>query len=109
MKFKLNDQVKITMGKDKGKTGPIRRIFPALNKVVVEGLNLYKKHLKPQATGSAGKIISKERPFYTASIALLCPKCKKPTRVHYHLDKTGEKHRLCAKCNYPLDKKPKTK
>lgn len=93
-KFKTNDKVLITAGKHKGKTGKITKIFPQTQKVLVEGVNVYKKHLKPRQTGGQGQIVDRQRPIHTASIALICPQCKKPTRA--------SKKRLCTKCNKPI-------
>lgn len=98
MKFRITDKVIITAGKNKGKQGKIKTLLPKSHKVVVAGINTYKKHLKPQQTSGKGQIVEKERPLPTANIALICPKCKKPTRVGYLIDAKGKKNRQCAKC-----------
>lgn len=96
-KFKLDDQVKITAGKDKGQTGKIIKIFPDLDKVTVEGKNTYKKHMKQQSKGS-GQIVTLDRPLPVANIAIVCPTCKKATRVG--LEGTAKtKVRICKKCH----------
>jgi len=95
-KFKINDTVKITAGKDKNQTGKITKVLFKEHKVIVEGKNTYKKHIKAQGN-QKGQIITRERPLPTANIALVCPKCKKPTRIG--LDGTGKnKVRVCRKC-----------
>lgn len=106
MKFKKNDQVKITAGKDKGKTGQITQTFPSNHRVTVKGVNLYKKHLKSRS-GVEGGIFSLERPLPTANIALICPTCKQPTRIGYVIPKQGDKRRICKKCSAELSQ-PKT-
>lgn len=98
MKVKIGDTVKITAGREKGKTGKIKQVFPDTLRVVIENLNLYKRRLKPRQTGGSGKTIEKERPLPLANIALICPGCHKATRVGYMTDKTGAKLRLCRKC-----------
>lgn len=95
MKFKVNDKVLVTAGKDKGKSGVIKKIYPKLDKVLVEGVNKYTKHIKPVA-GRAGDKISAERPLYTASIAIINNKGK-ADRVGYSIAKDGSKSRIYKK------------
>ncbi len=99
-KFKLNDLVKITAGKDKNQTGKILKVLPTENKVVVEGKNTYKKHQKKQGD-QPGKIVTLSRPLSVANIALICPSCGQVTRVHFDT-KSKPKLRLCAKCGKPI-------
>jgi large subunit ribosomal protein L24 len=98
MKLKKQDTVVITAGKDRGKTGKITKLFPSLNKVLVEGANKYKKHLKAQGERKPGGIIDIEKPLPVANVALLCPTCKQQTRVGFKFDKSGAKLRICKKC-----------
>ena len=98
MKLIKGDNVKVLIGKDKGRTGKIVRTLPKFDQIVVEGLNKFKKHLKPTASGQSGRIIEKERPLKSSKVILICPHCQKPTRISYQLDKSGEKYRLCRKC-----------
>jgi len=84
-------------GKDKGKTGKVLGVIPADNRLLVEGLNMMKKHLRAKQQGQKGQIISKERPVAIGSVALVCKSCGKPTRVGFSVDgKT--KTRVCKKC-----------
>jgi len=99
-KFKVNDTVKITAGKDKNQTGKVVRVLPLSDKVVVEGKNTYKKHIKKQGE-KAGTIATLSRPLPTASVALVCPNCHKPTRVQFDNSKEP-KVRVCAKCTKPI-------
>jgi len=96
-KFKSNDVVKITAGKDKNQTGKIVKIYPGLNRVLVEAKNTYKKHLKRQGN-QAGQIVTIERPLPTANIALVCPSCQKVTRVGFE-GQGKTKARVCSKCH----------
>ena len=97
MKLKKNDQIIVLYGKDKGRKGKIEKIFPKTNKVLVPGVNVYKKHLKPQGEGRPGGIIDKVLPLPVSNVGLLCPKCNQKTRVGYQITK-GEKQRICKKC-----------
>ncbi len=99
MKLKKGDKVKIMLGKDRGKTGTIDRVFRKKDEVLVGGVNLYKKHLKPRSEQdkSSGGIIDKTRPLAVAKVALICPKCGKITRSAFSLNK-GEKSRICRVC-----------
>jgi len=97
MKILKGDTVKILIGKDKGREGLVVKSIPKKDKVVVKGLNLYKKCIKP-SQGKPGSIIEKERSITVSKVALICPNCKKTVRVAYQIDKSGEKSRICRKC-----------
>jgi large subunit ribosomal protein L24 len=97
MKILKGDKVKILIGKDKNREGEIIRSIPKSSKVVVKGINLYKKHIKPTQS-QKGSIIEKERSMNICKVALICPECHKPTRVGYQIDKSGDKSRICKKC-----------
>lgn len=97
MKFKKGDEILITGGKDKGKRGKIDRVLTKENAVVVLGVNLYKRHTKRRDEKNPGGIIDFPRPLPTARVALICPKCKKPTRIGYAVTQK-EKQRICRKC-----------
>ncbi len=98
MKFQKGDSVKITSGKDKGRDGKIEKIFPTKAKALVPGISVYKKHVKPGMTvDGKGGIFEFSRPIDFAKIAVICPKCKKQTRVGFIIEK-GQKVRVCRKC-----------
>lgn len=97
MKIKKGDNVLIIKGKDRGKTGKVIKALPKENKVVIEGLNLVKKHIKPRRQGEKGKIVEIPRPIYVSNVKLICPNCNKPTRVGYKFE-GEEKYRYCKKC-----------
>lgn len=97
MKIIKGDTVKIISGKDKGRQGSVVKSFPKENKIIVSGLNLFKKHLKPQK-GQKGGIVEKERPIFVPKVVLICPECKKATRVSYRFDKSHTKYRYCRQC-----------
>ena len=98
MKLKKSDQVVVTVGKDKGQKGKVEKIFPKLDRVLIPGVNVYKRHLKPRGEKQPGGIVDVTKPLPVSNLALICPKCKLPTRVGYQIDKKGEKHRQCRKC-----------
>ena len=95
-KLKKGDTVKITVGKDKGREGKIEKIFPKKGTVLVPGVNIYKKHVKG-FQGQKGGIYDIPRPLVFAKVALVCPKCKKATRIGFRVLK-DEKTRFCKKC-----------
>lgn len=101
MKFKKGDLVLITAGKDKGKQGKIEKIYPKENLVLLPGFNLFKKHLKKKDQKSASGIIDFPRPLPVGNIALICPSCKKQTRVGFTRSKE-ETVRICRKCSKPI-------
>ncbi len=96
MKIKKGDLVQVMMGKDKGKTGKVERVLPEKNKVVVEGLNLYKKHIKGFAGQTASEIKTLARPMPVSKVSVIDSKTKKPTRVGYKLE-DGKKVRIAKK------------
>lgn len=97
MKLIKGDKVKVLLGKDKGREGEIVRVIPKNNEVIVKGLNLFKKHIKP-TQNQKGSIIEKERPLLVSKVALVCQSCKKITRVGLQIDAEGNKYRICKKC-----------
>ncbi len=95
-KFKVGDEVRITAGREKGKKGKVEKVLPKEHKLVVAGVNIYKRHKKATRTQSAG-IFEIPRPIPVANLAVICPKCGKITRVGFKME--GKiKHRICKKC-----------
>jgi large subunit ribosomal protein L24 len=103
LKLKAGDTIKITAGKDKGREGKIEKIFPKQTKALIPGVNIYKKHVKG-SQGQKGGIYDIPRPLDFAKIALICPKCKKMTRVGFKIV-DNNKSRVCKKCNKEIDTK----
>ena len=98
MKIKKGDQVKIILGKDNGKTGKVLKVFPELGKILVEGANLIKKHVRPRKDGERGQRLELPAKLNVSNVMLVCPKCGKETRVGFK--KTADKTvRVCKKCN----------
>ena len=98
MRIKKNDQVKIALGKDRGKTGKVLRVFPAEDKVIVEGLILIKKHMRPRREGEKGQRVEIPGKINVSNVMVVCPKCGKTTRIGSK--QVGDKKvRVCKKCN----------
>ena len=98
LKIKKGDRVEVLTGKDRGKKGEVMRAMPADGKVIVDGVNVAKKHQRPTKATMQGGIIDKDMPIPVANVALLCPACGKRTRVGFKIDAAGDKVRVCKKC-----------
>jgi large subunit ribosomal protein L24 len=96
---KKDDLVKIVAGKDKGKSGKVLRVMPEKSRVLVENLNLMKRHTRPSRSNSEGGIIEKEAPISASNVQLLCQGCKSPARTGIRVLEDGSKVRFCKKCN----------
>ena len=97
MKLIKNDEIKVVAGKDKGKSGKIEKVFAKEAKVLIVGVNEYKRHMKARMQGEASQIMTITKPLPVANVQLICPKCKKLTRVGYKMEK-DKKVRICRKC-----------
>lgn len=102
MKLKKGDTVKVTTGKETGKTGKIMRVIGDGNKIIVEKLNFIKKHQRPDARGKGG-IVEKEAPLQISNVMFLCNKCDAGVRIGYKVLDDGKKVRVCKKCGEILD------
>ena len=102
---KTGDRVIVTAGKDKGKTGNVKKSIPSKSQVIVEGLNMVTKAQKPQPmAGIQGGLIKVEAPVDASNVMVICPACEKPTRIK-HAVVDGKKVRVCKKCGEQLDAK----
>jgi len=102
MKIRKGDTVLVISGKDRGRKGKILRAFPKERKVLIEGINLVKKHQRPKRQGEKGQIIQLPKAIDVSNVKLICSKCDKPTRVGYKLTQEREKHRRCKKCGQEI-------
>jgi large subunit ribosomal protein L24 len=103
--IKKKDKVIVLVGKDKGKTGTVLEINLKKERARVEGVNLMKKHVKPNPqTGAQGGIEELEAPIHISNLQVICPECGKPTRVGKKFLEDGKKVRVCKKCSGLLDK-----
>jgi len=103
--IRKNDSVVVTTGKDRGKRGRVLRVVPEKNRVVVEGVNMIKRHTKanPQRQIKGG-VVEREAPVHASNVQMVCPECGKPTRLGKKLLEDGRKVRICRKCNEVVDK-----
>ncbi len=98
MKLLKGDEVTVVLGKDKGKSGKIEKVFSKTGKVVVAGVNQYKRHIKARMQGQKSEIVTITKPLPVSNVAMICPKCKKRTRIGYLVEK-DTKVRVCRKCD----------
>jgi large subunit ribosomal protein L24 len=101
MKIKKGDTVLIISSKDRGKKGKVLTSFPKERKVIVEGMNIRKKHVRPKRAGEKGQIIQLPAPLDVSNVKLICPKCGKATRVGYKIVEK-RKSRVCKKCGQEI-------
>ncbi|HHY75724.1 MAG TPA: 50S ribosomal protein L24 [Firmicutes bacterium] len=104
MNIRKDDTVLVISGKYRGKKGKVIRAFPALNRVVVQGVNLRKRHRRPSKDLPQGGIVEAEGPIDRSNVMLVCPKCSKPTRIGARILEDGKKVRICKKCGEAIDK-----
>ncbi|MCG6893841.1 MAG: 50S ribosomal protein L24 [Desulfobacteraceae bacterium] len=101
--LKKDDKVKIIAGKDKGKIGKILRVYRDKERLLVENINMVKRHTRPSATNRQGGIIEAEAPVHCSNVMLMCNKCVTPVRIQMRRLDDGKKVRVCRKCNEIID------
>ncbi len=97
MKIKKGDLVQMLTGKDRGKRGRVLGVYPKENRVIVEGLNIVKKHRRPRRVGEKGQMVEIPRAVDASNVALVCSKCGERARLGYSIAE-GKKYRICKKC-----------
>lgn len=97
-RIKKNDTVMVIAGKDKNKKGKVITVFPKINKVLVEGINFVKKHMRKTQQNQQGGIIQKESPVHLSNLMLVCKHCNKAVRIGFNFLKDGSKVRICKSC-----------
>ena len=103
MQIRKNDSVIVIGGKERGKTGKVLRVVPEKDAVVIERLNMVKRHTKPRGPQQPGGIVEKEAAIHASNIMILCDKCNAPVRVGHKTLADGKKLRICRRCNEALD------
>lgn len=98
MKILKNDKVYVIAGKDRGKSGEVTRVLTKTSEVVVSGINIAKKAVKPSKKNAQGGIVEVTKPMPVSNVALVCSACGKPTKIGYSTAKDGKKIRICKKC-----------
>ncbi len=101
--LKVNDQVEVITGKDKGRVGKIIKVYKKSDKALVERINMIKRHTKARAEGQEGQIVDKEAPIHVSNLMLVCPKCTNTVRVTRKTLDDGTKVRICKKCSESVE------
>ena len=102
-KIKKDDKVIVILGKDRGKIGTVLMVDSEKGRVIVEKVNIVKKHARPSAKTAQGGIIEKEAPLDISNVMVVCNKCAEPTRIANTVLEDGSKVRICKKCGEPMD------
>jgi large subunit ribosomal protein L24 len=102
-RIRREDTVFVTKGRDRGRTGNVRIVIPKANRVIVTGVNVVKRHMKPRGPQQPGGIIEREAPIALANVRPLCPACNKPVRVGFRLLADRRKVRYCKRCDANFD------
>ena len=103
MKIHKEDTVMVISGKDRGKRGKVRYAYPKDERVVVEGVNMIKRHTRPQGRARQAGIIEREAPMYVSNVMLICTRCHRPARVGFKFLQDGRKVRICRRCGEVID------
>ena len=104
--IRRNDNVLVLSGKDRGKTGQVRSVLTKSNRLIVDGVNMMKKHQRPTQTGGVpapGGIVTREAPLHASNVMLVCKECGKPSRTGSRVRNDGVKVRVCKKCGADVD------
>jgi large subunit ribosomal protein L24 len=101
-KLRREDTVMVTTGRERGKTGVVRQVMRAEGRVVIAGVNVVKRHMRPRADRPGG-IIEREAPVHISNVMVVCKSCGKPTRVAFRFRDDGHKVRYCRRCSQALD------
>ena len=102
-KIRKNDEVLITLGRDRGKKGKVLMVFPVSDRLIVEGINMIKRHSRPRANVRQAGIIEREAPIHVSDVKLMCKKCNNPARVGFLYLEGNKKVRICKKCQEVVD------
>ncbi|MGH8011261.1 MAG: 50S ribosomal protein L24 [Candidatus Binataceae bacterium] len=101
-RIKKNDMVMVIAGRERGKTGKVLRVLPSQGRLVIERLNVVKRHSKPTGAASPGGIVEREAPLQISNVMLMCDRCNAPVRIGIKVETDGGKTRVCRRCGEPL-------
>jgi len=102
-KIKSGDTVLVTVGKDRGKIGKVKKVYPKKERILVEGVNIVKKHMRGRGPETPSGIVELEAPIHISNVKLVCPSCGEPTRVGFRFLEEGKKVRYCKKCEEVIE------
>jgi large subunit ribosomal protein L24 len=102
-RIRQDDTVQILTGKDRGKRGQVRDVLPERGRVIVQGVNIVKKHLRARQLGTQAGIVEVEAPLHISNVAVVCTSCEQATRLGFRVRPDGVKVRFCKRCNEDLD------
>ncbi len=102
-RIRRDDTVLITRGKERGRTGTVRKVYPRDHLVTVQGINIVKKHIKPRSVERPGGIVERENPIHASNVKLICKSCGKAVRLSFRQRADGTKTRVCRKCQAEID------
>ncbi len=102
-KIKRDDNVLVLKGKDRGRTGAVRKVIPSESQLIVTGVNVVKRHMRPRGQQQPGGIIEREAPVRWANVAIICQSCNKPARIGFRQRTDGRKVRYCKRCDANMD------
>lgn len=103
MQVRKNDTVLVIAGKDRGKKGKVRQALPKESRVVIEGVNVVKRHMRARGATRQAGIIEREAPIHVSNVMLLCTKCNRPTRIGFRFLEDGSKVRICRRCKEVIE------
>ena len=102
-RLRREDNVLVIKAKDRGRSGPVRKVIPKDGRVIVTGVNMVKRHMKPRGPQKPGGIVERESPIALSNVALICASCAKPARVGFRTQADGRKVRYCKLCDANMD------
>ena len=103
MEIRKNDSVMVITGKERGKTGKVLRVIPDKDAIIIERINLVKRHSKPRGPQQPGGIVEKEASIHVSNLMIMCDKCNAPVRIGKKTLSDGKKIRICRRCGEALD------
>ena len=98
-----DDLVEIRSGKDRGRRGQVRQVFPRKDRVIVTGVNMIKRHMRPTQMGAPAGIIEREAALHESNVSVVCPSCDRPARIGFRERADGAKTRVCRRCDGDFD------
>ncbi len=102
-RIQRDDLVEVRAGKDRGRRGQVRQVLPQRGRVIVTGVNMIKRHMRPTQMGAPAGIIEREAPLQESNVAVVCPNCDRPARVGFRMRADGVKTRVCRRCDGDID------